>query len=264
MDIQLRAECAYAYTAGQAFDPARPGVMFLHGAGLDHSSWVLQSRYFGHHGMNVLAIDLPGHGRSGGLPLADVGAMADWALEFASAAGMERLAVVGHSMGSLVALECAARAPGRISALAMLAVAYPMKVSKPFLDAARDDFPTAWAMHTIWGHAPGVALRADPSPGMSMQGESLARLRRLAPGVLHADLRACDHYETGLEAAVRVKCPVLFLLGTQDVMTPPRGMQALAASLANTTTCTLPGFGHALMAEAPGHVLDALIGFLPR
>ncbi len=264
MDIQLRGARAYAYTAGHAFDPARPGVMFLHGAGLDHSSWGLQSRHLGYHGVNVLAVDLPAHGRSGGAPLPDVGAMADWALEFAAAAGLDQLAVIGHSMGSLVALECAARAPARIRAIAMLAVAFPMKVSAPFLDAARDDPPAAWAMHTIWGHSQGVALRGDPNPGMSMQGESLARLRRLAPGVLHADLSACDRYDTGQEAAARVQCPALFLMGAEDVMTPVRGMRALAARFADVRTRVLPGVGHALMAEAPDEVLDALVGFLPR
>jgi pimeloyl-ACP methyl ester carboxylesterase len=264
MEIRFRGARAYAYTAGHTVDSSRPGVMFLHGAGLDHSSWVLQSRYFGYHGMNVLAIDLPAHGFSEGEPLAAVGAMADWALEFAAVAGLDKLAVVGHSMGSLVALECAARAPERVSALAMLAVAFPMKVSTPFLDAARDDPPAAWAMHTIWGHSQGVALGADSNPGMSMQGESLARLRRLAPGVLHADLSACDRYEAGLEAAARVRCPALFLLGAQDVMTPPRGMQALGAKFAAVETKVMQRVGHALMAEAPDEVLDALIGFLPR
>ncbi len=59
----------YAYTGARALNAALPTIMFVHGAAHDHSVWALQSRYFAHHGRNVLAVDLPGHGRSAGVPL---------------------------------------------------------------------------------------------------------------------------------------------------------------------------------------------------
>src|SRR2546423_14658764 len=78
MRCDVGGHSVYAYTGSRRFDPALPTVVFVHGAAHDHSVWALQSRYFAHHRRNVLAVDLPGHGRSGSDPLASVGAIAEW------------------------------------------------------------------------------------------------------------------------------------------------------------------------------------------
>src|SRR5262245_13714705 len=114
MDYTVARNQAYAYTGGRRFDPQLPTVAVVHGAEHDHCVWVLQSRYLAHHGRGVLAVDLPGHGRSEGPPLASVEAMADWLPTLLAAAGVNTAALVGHSMGSLIAVECAARYPERI------------------------------------------------------------------------------------------------------------------------------------------------------
>jgi pimeloyl-ACP methyl ester carboxylesterase len=253
---------AFAYTAAHALDPARPAVVFAHGAGLDHSWFGLQSRYFGYHGRNVLALDFPGHGRSEGPPLATVPDMADWILRLLDAARLQEAAVVGHSMGALVALECAVRHPGRVDRIALLGVAYPMKVSAAFLDAARRNLHDAYDMETIWGHAPQVPLGSNPNPGMWMYGDTLARLERLAPGVLHNDLRACNEYAGGEAAAAKIKCPALFVLGRRDQMTAPKSGLAFANSIPGAQVVQIAPSGHSLMAESPDAVLDALAAFL--
>jgi pimeloyl-ACP methyl ester carboxylesterase len=117
-------------------------------------------------------------------------------------------------------------------------------------------------MHTVWGHAAQVSLASNPNPGMWMYGDMLARLERLAPGVLHAGLKACNDYVAGLESAAKVKCPALFILGRRDVMTPPRATQVLRDKFSNGRTVEIPVSGHSLMVEAPDEVLDALIGFI--
>src|SRR6185295_9847172 len=106
-------------------------------------------------------------------------------------------AIVGHSMGALVALEFAARYPQQAEKIALIGVAYPMKVSDVFLDAARRNDQAAYDMDTIWAHAAQVPLAGNPNPGMWMYGDTLARLARLGPGVLHADLTACNAYAGG-------------------------------------------------------------------
>lgn len=262
MELTVDGSRVFAYSAGHALDAARPSVVFLHGAGLDHSWWGLQSRYFAYHGRNVLAVDLPGHGRSAGAPLASVEALADWTARLLEAAGLVRASVVGHSMGSLVALECAARHPARVERIALLASAFPMKVSEAFLEAARADVQAAYDMATIWGHAPQVPLGGNPNPGMWMYGDSLARLARLAPGVLYTDLKACNDYAAGLASAAKVRCPALVVVGRRDVMTPAKAGQALAHAIPGSRTVSIAGSGHALMAEAPDATLDALIEFL--
>lgn len=261
MDFVVAGRKAFAYTAAHAIDPAKPTIAFVHGAGLDHSWWGLQSRYFGYHGRNVLAVDLPGHGRSEGPPIGSIEAMADWVMALMDAAGVAKAAVVGHSMGALVALECAARHARRVTGIALIGVAYPMKVSEAFLVAAKANDQAAYDMETIWGHAAQVPLAGNPSPGMWMYGDTLARLSRLAPGVLHNDLAACDAYSTGLESAAKVQCPAQFVLGARDAMTPPKAAQALAAAIPGARTALIAPSGHSLMAEAPDATLDALIAW---
>jgi pimeloyl-ACP methyl ester carboxylesterase len=262
MEFTVDGKKAFAYTAAHALERAKPTIVFVHGAGLDHSWFGLQSRYFGYHGFNVLAVDLPGHGRSKGPPLASIGALADWVMRLLDAAKIERASVVGHSMGALTALECAARHPKRVERVAFLGIAYPMRVSKAFLEAAKNNEQSAFDMDTIWGHAPQVPLGGNPNPGMWMYGDTLARLARLAPGVLHAGLKASNDYAAGLESAKKVKCPALLVLGRRDQMAPPRGAQELAAAIPGAHTVLLPPSGHSLMAEAPDATLDALIAFL--
>ncbi len=262
MDFTIGGRKAFAYTAAHALDASKPSVVFVHGAGLDHSWWGLQSRYFGYHGHNVLAVDLPGHGRSAGPPLATVEAMADWVIRLMDAAGIARAAVVGHSMGSLIALQCAASHAARVERIALIGVAYPMKVGDAFLEAARRNEQAAFDMETIWGHAAQVPLGGNPNPGMWMYGDTLARLARLAPGVLYNDLSACNAYAVGMDAAAKVKCPALFVLGRRDVMTPPKAATELEKAIAGSRSVLVGPSGHSLMAEAPDDTLDALAAFL--
>ena len=262
MQLQLNGKAAFAYTAAHDIDPAKRTVVFVHGAGLDHSGWGLQSRYFGYHGFNVLAVDLPAHGRSEGPALNAVGEMAGWIKEVLDEKKIKSAVVVGHSMGSLVALEFAARYPEIAERIALIGTAYPMKVGDAFLDAARRDDSSAFDMETIWGHAPQVPFAGNPNPGMWMYGDTLARLGRLAPGVLHTDLNACNTYAGGIEAAAKVKCPALFILGARDMMTPPRGAEELIKKIENSKSTRIAISGHSLMAEAPDATLDALIAFI--
>jgi len=262
MELQVGGKRAFAYTAAHDLDAGKPSVVFVHGAGLDHSWWGLQSRYFGYHGCNVLAVDLPGHGRSEGAPLQTIEQMADWIARLLVAAGIEKASVVGHSMGALVALDFAGRHRARAERAALIGVAYPMKVTEAFLDAARRNDQSAYDMSTIWGHAAQVPLGGNPNPGMWMYGDTLARLARLAPGVLHADLAACNSYQGGLESAAKLDCPMLFVVGGRDVMTPPRSADGLIKAMKAAGRVQVRTSGHSLMAEAPDATLDALIEFI--
>jgi len=260
VNFTVAGRAAFAYTAAHQLEAAKATVVFVHGAGLDHSSFGLQSRYFGYHGWNVLAVDLPGHGRSEGPPIPTIGAMADWVIAVLDHLKIEKAVLVGHSMGSLIALDAAARHARRVEKIALIAVAYPMKVTAPFLEAAQRNDLAAFDMSTIWGHAAQVPLGANPSPGMWMYGDALARLRRLAPGVLYNDLKAANDYVF----SGPVGCPVLFVLGRRDVMTPPRAAQELQGKMPHAQVAMVDSSGHALMVEAPDATLDALAAFLRR
>jgi pimeloyl-ACP methyl ester carboxylesterase len=250
-------EC-YAYTGCRPLDADRPTIVFLHGAANDHCVWALQSRYFAYHGCNVLAVDLPGHGRSGGAPLDTVEAIADWIPQVLDATGVAQAALVGHSLGSLGVLACAARHPARVTRIALLGPAVPMLVSDELLAAAHADDHVAFALINGWSFSAGKQLGGNAVPGMWMIGNSLRLMERARKGVLYTDLRACQSYASGLAAASAVRCPTLAIMGARDHMTPVKGAQALLAALADTRTMLLTDTGHAMMAEQPDAVLDAL------
>ena len=250
---------AFAYTGGRPFVPGQPCIEFVHGGGLDHSVWILQSRYFAHHGYNVLAFDLPGHGRSGGEPLPSIAAMADWCARFLDAAEVASAAVVGHSMGSLVALEFAARHPERTWMAGLIGISTPMPVTDQLLDAARNDAHAALDMVNIWGHDLSAQIGGNQAPGMWMTGGALRLLERSGPGVLFNDLDACNRYTDGPESAAKVRCHTHLLIGERDIMASPVNARELRAALRSLRVTVLPRCGHMLMAERPGEVLDALV-----
>jgi pimeloyl-ACP methyl ester carboxylesterase len=262
MELTVKGKRAYAYTGGKNFDPALPSVVFCHGAQSDHSVWILQSRYLAHHGYGVLAPDLPGHGRSEGPALARVEDHADWIAAVLDAAGTKQASVVGHSMGSLVALECAARHAARVAKIALLATAYPMKVSAELLDATRDNEPVAQDMVNIWSHLAYAQYPSNPGPGFWVIGENLRLMQRQKPGVMHIDFSACNAYRGGAEAAAKIECPALFLIARRDVMTAARSAQAFAQTVKGARIVMIDGSGHNMMGEQPDEVLDALVEFL--
>jgi pimeloyl-ACP methyl ester carboxylesterase len=262
MRFDVAGRSTYAYTGARAPVDNGAAVLFVHGAANDHSVWSLQSRYFAYHGRNVLAVDLPGHGRSAGAPLGSVEAIADWLAVASDAARAPRYSLVGHSMGALACLEHAARYPERVERVALLGAAVPMAVGDALLDAAGRDDPSAYEMITSWSHSPPQQLGGNRLPGVWLSGQTLRLMERSARGVLDADLRACRSYANGLAAAAAVSCPAMVLVGERDLMAPPRTSLALAAALSNVTRVSLPNTGHAMMSEQPDAVLDTLRDFL--
>lgn len=262
MRVNVDGTGTYLYTGARAIAAAQPSVLFVHGAAHDHSVWALQSRYFAHHGYNVLAVDLPGHGRSEGRALTSVAALADWLPRVLDAVQVSRATIAGHSMGALVALACAARHPDRVERIALLGPGVPMGVSDALLAAAKADDHVAFELINGWSHSPRRQLGGNQVPGVWMTGASLRLLERSRPGTLYTDLMACRDYADGLAAAAAVRCPALVILGARDAMVPAKGAQALLATLSAVRTVTLPASGHALMSEEPDAVLDALREFL--
>ncbi|WP_077035099.1 alpha/beta fold hydrolase [Pelomonas sp. KK5] len=261
MKLLVNGREAYAYTGGRAYDPALPSLAFIHGAMNDHSVWTLLARSFAHHGWNVFAVDLPGHGRSEGAPADSVEACADWLWQVLDAAGVQRAALAGHSMGSLIALEAAARRPERATHLAMIGTAYPMKVSDALLNTARETPLKAIDMVNAFSHSGWAAKPSYPGPGAWLHGGARALMRRMldkqdAVNLFEHDFKLCDRYANGLEAAAQVRCPASLLLGSRDQMTLPKHTAPLAEAL-KARVFKLPA-GHALMAEAPEQMLSAL------
>lgn len=266
MNFTVNGHSTYCYTGGKALDAAKPTAIFIHGVLNDHSVWILQTRYLANHGWNVLAVDLPGHCRSAGDPPATVEAAADFVLALMDAAGLEKAALVGHSFGSLVALEAAGRAPQRISHLVLVGTAFPMKVSPALLDASLNTPMKALEMVNIFSRSTLAPPPSALGPGTWVYGASMALGRRVLASntkvnLFYTGFKACDSYTGGEEAMAKVTCPVLFALGEVDQMTTPKAAQGLVAKVRHAKVVHLPG-GHHQMNETPEALLAALRGFL--
>jgi pimeloyl-ACP methyl ester carboxylesterase len=261
MKFLVQQQPAYVYTGGKPFDAAKPSVVFIHGAANDHSVWTYQARYFAHHGWNALAVDLPGHGRSFGDTRESIAQISDWITNLLDNGAIARAALVGHSLGSLVALACAARHAERVSHLGLLGCSVPMPVSDVLQDAARNRPADAFDMLNIWGHAPQLKWGRNPTPGTSSMMSYKRLLEQSHPGVLARDLAACHAFQMDDAALAAVQCPTLLITGSRDMMTPAKAGMTLASRIAGARTVALDA-GHAMMQEAPGATLDALRGFL--
>jgi pimeloyl-ACP methyl ester carboxylesterase len=242
MYITVNQQKIYAYTGGKTFDAAKPSIVFIHGVVNDHSVWILQTRYFAHHGYNVLAIDLPGHGKSEGRCPRSVEEAADIVLALLKAAGLKEAALVGHSWGSLIALHAASLAPDhglRISHLALVGTAFPMKVSPALLDASLKEPMKAIEMVNTFSHSMLAPPPSALGPGTWLYGGSRALMRRVLASntrenVFHTGFKACDSYEgaflainrliAGIESA---RSAILFIVGSADQMTTPKAAQSL-------------------------------------
>jgi pimeloyl-ACP methyl ester carboxylesterase len=270
MYLQVNGAPTYCYTGGKSFNPAQPTVVFIHGVLNDHSVWILQSRYLAHHGWNVLAVDLPGHCKSQGEAPATVEAAADFIAALLDAAGVQKAALVGHSFGSLIALEAAARLKERVSHLALVGTAYPMKVSPALIEASLNDPVKAMTMVNVFSRSTLCAPPSALGPGTWVFGAGMALGRRVLASntqvnVFHRGFVACDSYAGGEAAMEKLTCPVLFLLGAVDQMTTPKAAQSLiktAQAAGKQHKVAYVPVGHNQMTEAPDATLFALRDFL--
>jgi pimeloyl-ACP methyl ester carboxylesterase len=270
MILTVNGHPTYCYTGGKTFDAAKPTVIFIHGVINDHSVWILQSRYLAHHGWNVLAVDLPGHCRSAGEAPSSVEEGAAFVAALLDAAGVQRAALVGHSWGSLIALEAASLLKDRVSHLVLVGIAFPMKVSAALLDASLNQPMKALEMVNIFSRSTLAPPPSALGPGTWVHGASMALGRRVIASnsqvnVFHRGFKACDSYANGDAAITQITCPVLFLLGAQDQMTQARAAQALidkATASSKTVKLVKVPVGHHQMTEAPEETLFAMRDFL--
>jgi len=270
MYLQVNGHKTYCYTGGKPFDASKPTVVFIHGVLNDHSVWILQTRYMAHHGWNVLAVDLPGHCKSEGDAPASVEDAAGFVAALLDAAGVARAALVGHSWGSLIALEAASRLKERVTHLVMVGTAYPMKVSAALLEASLHEPMKALRMISVFSRSTLAAPPSALGPGTWVYGAGMALGRRVLASnprvnVFHRGFKACDSYAGGEAAMAAITCPVLLVLGAQDQMTLPKTAQPLidkAKACGKSLSVASLAVGHNQMAEAPDATLFAIRDFL--
>ncbi|MFT5218357.1 MAG: pimeloyl-ACP methyl ester carboxylesterase [Planctomycetota bacterium] len=261
MYFDVRGNKTYAATGGKEFDSALPTVMFVHGSGLDHRCWALQTRWFAYNGYSVLAPDLPGHSLSEGEALESIEEMGAWLADFLHAAGVDKVHAIGHSQGFLDVLELANLAPELLKSITGIGTAGAIPVNPALLEAAQKSASDAAHMLLMWGFGSDAQFGVSAVPGM--QPIAIGR-QIMSQNPLYQDLLACANYQRGDEIAAKIKVPAQMILARKDKLTPLKAGLAFADILGAGTTI-IEGYGHMLPIEAPKvtlHTLQSLIGKL--
>jgi len=249
MYVRIDDQNIFVSTGGREFDPSGNVLLFIHGSGQSHLSWLLQARFFANRGWSVLAPDLPGHNLSGGEPPETIEDGADWCAALLDALGVKTAVIVGHSQGGLVALEVARRHPDRTRKLAVIGSAHAIPVADPLLDMARDAEDKAFRFMVSWSHGTEGHRHDHTVPGQSHLLFGNKVMGRNKHGVLLTDLLACNSYKAGKDAAAAISCPVLLILAERDRMVPKKFGLELGEMLADSRVLVIPDAGHFLQSE---------------
>jgi len=262
MYVEVNGKQVFATNGGKAFDNKKPVVMFLHGSALDHTFWGLHSRFFAFRNYAVLVPDLPGHSHSEGPALTTIETIGDWLHDLVDALAIDNISVVAHSQGCLNALEFLSRYPDKVRSVSLMCSGLATPVNPALIDAAENRPEDAIAMMVGWGFGPAGHLHQGPIPGNSMVASGCKVMRRNVPDELATDLKACDAYKNGKEAAAKITCPIQVILAGQDKMAPRKATDELVEHLNNPEVHVIPESGHMVPQEAPNksrHLLKTFI-----
>jgi pimeloyl-ACP methyl ester carboxylesterase len=262
MYFDVKGKRVYASTGGKPFDNSRPCVIFLCGSGLDHTFWSLHSRFFAFRHYSVLCPDLPGHTNSEGPPLQSIEEIGEWLNDVVEALDVNNISTVAHSQGVLNTLEFVSNHPGRIRSVSLIASGLATPVNPALIDAAENDPEKAVAMMVGWGFGPAGHLHQGPIPGYSMVAGGRKVMLRNAPQELATDLKACDAYRNGKEAAAKISAPIQVMVAGKDRMAPKKATDELIKHLKNPEVHFFPESGHMLPQEAPDKCRDLLKYFI--
>ena len=262
MYFEVDGKQVFATTGGKALDNSLPAVIFLHGSGLDHTFWGLHSRFFAFRRYAVLVPDLPGHSDSEGPALTSIEATADWLNDVVETLDINNISIVAHSQGCLTALEFASRYQDRLRTVSFVASGLATPVNPALIEAAEKNPQAAIAMMLSWGFGSAGHLHQGPIPGNSMVGGGIKVMGRNVPTELATDLKACDAYTNGKEAAASITCPQQVILGGLDRMAPRKAGMELAGHLPNPEVHIMAKSGHMVPQEAPNQCRQLLRDFI--
>jgi pimeloyl-ACP methyl ester carboxylesterase len=250
-DLHLRGEQAGLVKGRGGYDPARPSLLMVHGSGGCGAGFLPQLSGLGEH-VNVVAIDLPGHGGTPGPGLESIDAYAAWLGDFLEA-GPVRPVLLGHSLGGAVVMTLALTRPHLMRGLILAGTGSRLRVLPAILEGVLADFAPTARLVVQTAYAPG----ADPR--LVEQGVHI--MQQVEPRVLWGDFTACDRFDIG-ERLKEITHPTLVLVGENDRLTPPKYSQRLAEAIAGSRLVVLPGAGHMAHVERHREFNQAVLEFM--
>ncbi len=230
-----------------------PHLILVHGAGGNHLLWGSAVRTV--RAANVHALDLPGHGRSGGAGRWSIADYATSVLGFMDALQLKKAVIVGHSMGGAIALQMALRYPQRVSGLVLAGTGARLRVLPAVLDGILSE------PHSTIELICQSAYSSHASPQLVRQGKR--QMLEVAPQTIHDDFAACNAFDI-MERLGEVRCPTLVICGTEDRLTPPKYAAFLAERIACAELKLIESAGHMVMTEKPILVAGAIESALAR
>lgn len=262
MNFLVQQQPAFVYNGGHSFETNKPTIIFIHGAANDSSLWhaLLALTHSAAH--NLIAVDLPGHGATFAVAKTHIEEYANWLIDLLDNGAMANAILVGHSMGSLIAIDCARRYPKRVAGMVLIGTALPMPVAEKVLDMARNDVEAAYDMVTrasFAAHKNADGSFINPSDAMAVAMKNhRAKLSKNNPSMLATDMQACSEYQINVEAIKCITASTLVIIGEKDRMTSVDSGMAVSEALPNATHKIIAGAGHMMPIEAPSEIADAL------
>ena len=256
MIFQIDNKSIYASDAGQGIDSVKETIVFLHGSGLSHIVWSLTEQFFSNKNFNVLSIDLPGHGNSDGPCLDSIEKIADWLEKVFSKLNLNNLVLVGHSQGCLEVLEYAYKYKNKLKKLVFIGGSNKMPVHSDLIELAENGDSDAIKLMMKWGYE-GSKKFIGGNPI-----EKIIQSPRDISEILAVDLKACNNYLNGSEAAKTINLPTLFIFGELDKMVNLEAGKKFSNLIKNSTTHVISGSGHMIMIEKAFEMREKIFEFL--
>ena len=258
MIITLQNKNIYVSDAGQGIDNSKETIVFLHGSGLSHIVWSLTEQFFANKKFNVLSLDLPGHGNSDGPCLKSIEQIADWLEEVFNKLNLNKLTLVGHSQGCLEILEYAYKYKDRLKKLVFIGGSNKMPVHPDLLQLAQNGDSDAVKLMMKWGYE-GSKKFIGGNPV-----EKIIQSPRDISEILAVDLKACNNYLNGAEAAKKINFPSILIFGELDKMVNLENGKKFANLIQNSTTHVIKGCGHMIMIEKAFEMREKILEFLNK
>lgn len=228
-------------------------VILIHGAGSSHLCWPAEIRRM--NGQRVLAVDLPGHGKSGGVAQQSIRAYTEQMMEFITALGLYQAVFVGHSMGGAIALDLAIQHGEHVAGLGLISTGAYLGIDAGFLEDLLNPLTVPAALSTF-------ATRAfSPKASPPLVERCMSIMRETRASVLQGDFNACANIDLR-EAVGQIEAPTWVIVGTEDQMTPVAYAHFLVDRIAAARLQMIPEAGHMAFLEQPARVAQGLQQFL--
>ena len=258
MIFEINQKTVFASDSGQGIEKNKKTIVFLHGSGLSHIIWSLTEQFFSSKKFNVLSIDLPGHGNSDGPCIDSIEKIADWLEEVFKKLDLNDLIIIGHSQGCLEALEYSFKYKRRLKKIVFIGGSYCMPVNKDLIELAENGDNDAVKLMMKWGYE-GSKKFIGGNPV-----EKIIQSPRDISEILAVDLKACNNYLNGSEAAKLIDLPTLLIFGELDKMVNIEIGKKFSNLIKNSTTHIINGCGHMIMIEKAFEMREKIFEFLNK